>query len=180
MASGELNDQYREELKKRGFRLTSQREVIIKTLIDNSGRHWSVNDLWELAQEEDPTIGIATVYRTVNLLAGLGLLNLVNMDEGFYRFELPGQQMHFHIYCRVCGKVLHMKDEKAKEAEIRRWIEEEGFHFLPQTLELAALCDECRKRVSEGEMGEPPFPGFRRGRMGGSGRGRGRRGNWRP
>lgn len=180
MASGQLSDQYREELRKRGFRLTSQREVIIKILIENSGKHCSVNDLWELAQAEDPSIGIATVYRTVNLLSGLGLLNLVNMEEGFYRFELPGQKMHFHVYCRMCGKVLHMKDEAGKETEIRRWVEEEGFHFLPQTLELAALCEECRREFPLEAAEYPPFPGFRRG-MGGPGinRGRGRRGKWR-
>lgn len=179
MPSGKISSQYLEELKKRGFRLTSQREIIIKALIENSGKHCSVNDLWELAQAEDPTIGIATIYRTVNLLSQLGLLNLVNMEEGFYRFELPGQKMHFHVYCRVCGKVIHLDDESGKENIVRQWVEKQGFHFLPQTLEMAAICDECLKNFPEGDMTETPFMGFGRGRMGGRGQGRGRKGWWR-
>lgn len=179
MLSGKISDQYREELKKRGFRLTSQREIIIRILIENSGKHCSVNDLRELAQAEDPTIGIATIYRTVNLLSRLGLLNLINMEEGFYRFELPGQKMHFHVYCRICGKVIHMEDETGKEAMVRKWVEEEAFHFLPQTLEIAAICDECHRNFPENDIAGPPCSGFGPGRRGGHGRGPGGRGRWR-
>jgi Fur family ferric uptake transcriptional regulator len=151
MADGKLNDQYMEELRKRGFRLTNQRETIIKVLMENSEKHCSISDLWELAREKDPSIGIATIYRTVNLLSDLGLLNLINGEEGFYRFELPDERMHFHIFCKVCGKLIQMKDEAGKEQELHHWIEEEGFHFIPQTLKLPALCDECYKRLSEGK-----------------------------
>ena len=166
-----LNDQYREELRRRGFRLTNQRETIIKVLMNNSGKRCSVSDLWELSREEDPSIGIATVYRTVNLLSNLGLLNLIGSEEGFYRFELPDERTHLHVYCRICGRMIHMKDESEKENIIRRWIDEEGFHFIPQSIELPAICDECFKRLSE----EKEFPPLCGGRIRGR---RGRRRRW--
>ncbi len=145
-------DQYMGLLKSRGFRLTNQRRIIVETLLRKLGTHLNARELLDLAQEEDPSIGIATIYRTIELLNSLGMLNMVNLEEGFLRFEVPDEQMHFHVFCRSCGKTVHLADEESKMAEVKGWAQSEGFDLLPQTFEMAGLCRECRE---EGVLDEP-------------------------
>jgi Fur family ferric uptake transcriptional regulator len=87
----------------------------------------------------------------------------VNLEEGFLRFELPDEQMHFHVFCRSCGKTVHLDDEDKKMAEVKEWAKSEGFELLPQTFEMAGICDKCRE---EGVLDEPfdvvPMGGRRR------------------
>lgn len=143
---------YMGRLKSRGFRLTNQRRVIVETLLRNLGTHLNARELLELAQQEDPSIGIATIYRTIELLSSLGILNMVNLEEGFLRFEVPDEQMHFHVFCRSCGKTVHLPDEEKKMEDVRNWAAAENFELLPQTFEMAGLCRECREK---GVLDEP-------------------------
>lgn len=145
-------EEYLGRLKARGFRLTSQRRVIVETLLRNLGTHLNARELLDLAQRDDPSIGIATIYRTIELLNSLGMLNMVNLEEGFLRFEVPDEQMHFHVFCRSCGKTVHLSEEETKMAEVTRWAGSEGFELLPQTFEMAGICRECRE---EGVLEEP-------------------------
>lgn len=147
-------EDYLDRLRKRGFRMTNQRRIIIETLLRNIGKHPNARELLDLVQQEDDSIGIATVYRTIELLSRMGLLNLINMDEGFSRFEVPDEQMHFHLYCRSCGKVVHLTGEDKKMGTVRKWAQEAGFDILPQTFEIAGICPEC---LNKGVL-EEPFP----------------------
>ena len=147
MQEKRINDsieEYLGRLKSRGFRLTNQRRVIVETLL--LGTHLNARELLELAQKEDPSIGIATIYRTIELLNSLGMLNMVNLEEGFLRFEVPDEQMHFHVFCRSCGKIVHLSDEDKKMSDVGKWAGDEGFDLLPQTFELAGICRECREQ----------------------------------
>lgn len=145
-------EMYMGRLKSLGFRLTNQRRIIVETLLRHLGTHLSARELLELAQREDPSIGIATIYRTIELLNSLGMLNMVNLEEGFLRFEVPDEQMHFHVFCRSCGKLVHLDDENRKMAVVKEWAEREGFELLPQTFEMAVICAECREK---GVLDEP-------------------------
>jgi Fur family ferric uptake transcriptional regulator len=166
-------EEYLGRLKSRGFRLTSQRRVIVETLLRNLGTHLNARELLDLAQRDDPSIGIATIYRTIELLNSLGILNMVNLEEGFLRFEVPDEQMHFHVFCRSCGKTVHLSEEEIKMAEVTRWAGSEGFELLPQTFEMAGLCRECREEgvLEESfESGLSPSGARRRCRRGRCGR----------
>ncbi|ADE56169.1 MULTISPECIES: Fur family transcriptional regulator [Aminobacterium] len=136
-------------LKKAGFRLTNQRQTIIDVLIEGEAEHGNIQLIWEKAHEKDPSIGIATVYRTVGLLSDMGLLYRFSLDEGFERFELPSSSIHFHLYCRCCGKVLHLKHEREKEEIITEWLGEAGFQPIPQSLEFAGMCSDCASKVKD-------------------------------
>lgn len=163
---------YLGRLKSRGFRLTNQRRVIVETLLRNLGTHLNARELLELAQREDVSIGIATIYRTIELLGSLGMLNMVDLEEGFLRFEVPDEQMHFHVFCRSCGKTVHLSDEESKMSDVRKWAGSVGFELLPQTFEMAGLCRECREQgvLEEPYEDNPVVAGggrrYRRGRCG--------------
>lgn len=142
-------DDYLERLREEGLRLTTPRRFIIEALIDSRGRHLNARELMDLVQERDSTVGFATVYRTLELLVGLGMLNRISLEEGFSRYEIPDERMHVHLYCRLCGKTLHLPDEEEKEALVRSWMEGSGFVLLPQTFEIAGVCAECRLCLSD-------------------------------
>ncbi len=155
---------YLERLREEGLRLTAPRRVIIETLLDNLGRHLNARELMDLVQERDGTVGFATVYRTLELLVGLGMLNRISLEEGFSRYEVPDERMHVHLYCRFCGKTVHLPDEAEKEALVRSWMEGSGFVLLPQTFEIAGVCAECRRCLSDESVDVAPCGKICRGR----------------
>ncbi len=71
-----------EKLKGRGLRLTAQREVLFRVIAENLGVPSTVQDIWGKTRYLDPSIGIATVYRTINLLAEMGVVNVIYLNEG--------------------------------------------------------------------------------------------------
>lgn len=169
-------EQYLSRLREQGFRLTTQRRLIIEALLSNLGEHLNARELLALVQEKDPTIGFATVYRTLELLVDMGLLNQMSLAEGFSRYEVPDDRMHFHVYCRFCGQTIHLPEEKQKEDLIRQWVEDTPFDLVPQTFEIAGLCDECKRCIETGEEPAVPCTGCRRRLGRGRGFGGGRRG----
>jgi hypothetical protein len=71
-----------EKLKNRGLRLTAQREVLFRVIAENIGIPSTVQDIWGKTRDLDPSIGIATVYRTINLLSEMGVVNVIYLNEG--------------------------------------------------------------------------------------------------
>lgn len=161
-------EQYLNRLREQGFRLTNQRRLIIEALLSNLGEHLNARELLALVQEKDHTIGFATVYRTLELLVDMDLLNQMSLAEGFSRYEVPDDRMHFHVYCRFCGKTIHLPEEKEKEERVRSWVEETPFDLVPQTFEIAGICHECKSCIETGE--EPALPCTSCRRRGGRGR----------
>lgn len=140
-------EEYLEALRKRGCRRTEQRRLIIETLLESEGEHLNARELMERVQSKDPTIGFATVYRTLIVLGETGLVHSFDQGEGFARFDIPDQAMHFHILCRSCGKMEHLADETAKEKIIEGWVKEAGYEMVPQTFQVFGLCSDCRDKV---------------------------------
>ncbi len=174
-------EQYLNRLREQGFRLTTQRRIIIEALLSHLGQHLNARELLALVQEKDPTMGFATVYRTLELLVDMGLLNQMSLAEGFSRYEVPDDRMHFHVYCRFCGRTIHLPDEEGKEERVRQWVGDTPFDLVPQTFEIAGICEECRNCIDNGQEPALPCTGCRRGRgrgrCYGGGRGRGTQGN---
>jgi len=145
-------EEYLEALRIRGCRRTGQRRVIIETLLESEGEHLNARELMERVQSKDPTIGFATVYRTLFALGETGLVHSFDQGEGFARFDIPQETLHFHVLCRFCGKMVHLKDEAAKQETVTAWIREAGFRIVPQTFQLYGICPECsQKGVSPDE-----------------------------
>lgn len=159
-------EEYLRSLQERGFRITSQRRLIVETILQNWDKHPNIRELLDLIQKKDPSIGLATIYRTVELLVEMGLLHEVNLDEGFSRFEVPREEIHFHTVCRSCGKMVHLKDEAKKGEVVERWAEEMGFAIIPQSIEIFGICPDCLERgLSPTELPQKECRCRRRRRM---------------
>ncbi len=86
---------------------TRQRRAIRK-VIEKAGVPLSPREILDGAQSEVQGIGLATVYRSLKVLAQEGIVEQVEIPGGGTRFELAGKGHHHHFYCRICGKVMEV------------------------------------------------------------------------
>lgn len=156
---------FMEKLKSGGFRVTAQRETLFAVIAESLGGPTSVQEIWEKSRALDPSIGIATVYRTVNLLEEMGVLNVIYLNEGEFRLEMPGAMFHVAAFCRRCGKLRPLGGEAEKQRAVEEWLLEAGMELLPQSLAVAGLCEECRAVMDDCDrFPRCPGPGMGRGR----------------
>jgi len=116
-----------------GIRMTSQRQIILG-VIEGSEDHPDVDQLYRRAVEEDRTISIATVYRTVKLLEEAGVIDRLEFGDGRARYEESGEH-HEHLVDIETGEVIefyHAELEALKEQIAR----EMGYELVDHRLEL--------------------------------------------
>ena len=94
-----------EELRYRGFRITTQREMIINAL-SHSSDHLSAEDIFEQVQEQTQATNIATVYRTLDMLWEEGFANKNDLGEGHIVYAARQHGSHIHLVCRICDQVI--------------------------------------------------------------------------
>lgn len=142
-----LQDLLREKLKEKKLKVTQQRLLVLQTLAENRDKHMTAEDIYEVVRTDYPEIGLATVYRTVQLLREMHLLDRVNLDDGCVRYEirhLPEGEMHHHhhLICRTCGKVIPFEKDllDALEAQIEK---DTGFRVMDHELKFYGQCKEC-------------------------------------
>ena len=130
----------KENLKKKGYKLTPQRRSIVDVIIENEGKHLTAEEIYDEVKKKCPEIGLATVYRTILLLEELNIISrLIHSNE---------THRHHHLICNVCNKVLEVKDDLLDDLEID--IEKEyKFKILDHSLKFYGLCEECQKNLKE-------------------------------
>lgn len=133
-----------QELALRGIRITGQRKILVETIQD-SDRHLDAASLLQLARQRDKGINRATVYRTLELLKKLRLideLDLMHLNGEKHFYEAKTNVDHVHLACFQCGRIEEFTSplfERLK-AEIAR---EKGFHIRVTRLEVGGRCSQC-------------------------------------
>jgi Fur family ferric uptake transcriptional regulator len=136
-----------QELVSRGVRMTHQRRLLVQ-LIQGADRHMDAVELWQQARAKDPTINRVTVYRTLNMLKGLGLvdeLDLLHLEGGRHYYEARSTRDHIHLACLKCGRIQEFESslfEKLK-GQIER---ERRFRIQVVRVEAGGLCDTCQEK----------------------------------
>ena len=117
MEEAEQMDRLREYLGTQGLKFTRQREAIALVFFA-SHEHLSLPELLERAQAEVPSIGYATVYRTMKLLAECGLASEHKFGEANVRYEPTHEgEHHDHIICNQCGTIVEYEDDRIEEIQ---------------------------------------------------------------
>lgn len=95
----------------KGLRRTSQRDVIIRAAF-GTNKHFTADELWELAREIDPSTSRATLYRTLALLVESGLLKEIDLgrDQKCYDPNFIDSPHHNHLICVDCQRVIEFED----------------------------------------------------------------------
>ena len=132
-------------LRDRGLKMTNPREVVLEAFLSVE-HHMSVDELFEAARKLDPSIGQATVFRTIKLLADSGLAQEACRDEGARQYEHAFRHEHHdHLVCVVCGKTIEFRSEEIERTQ-QSIYETWGFEPMSHLLELRGLCPDCRRK----------------------------------
>jgi Fur family ferric uptake transcriptional regulator len=119
-------------------RQTRQRRAI-QEAISEAGAPVSPKEILALAQTRLEGLGMATVYRTLRLLADAGVIQQVEIPGESPRYEIAGKAHHHHFYCRGCGRVFEVDGCPGDFAELAP----RGFALDGHELVLFGLCDRC-------------------------------------
>ncbi|MGE5842103.1 MAG: Fur family transcriptional regulator [Deltaproteobacteria bacterium] len=135
-----------EYLADQGLKSTRQRDEILSMFV-SAGRHVSAEELYLLVRKSNPSIGYATVYRTLKLLASAGLAEARRFEDGYTRYEYRETDGHHHdhLICTRCGKIIEFENERIEhlQQDVAR---KNNFHVLNHKLELYGLCSDCQRK----------------------------------
>lgn len=139
-------------LKENGLKVTSQRIMILEALESRPDKHLTAEEIYELVKEKNPDIGLATVYRTIQLLSELNLIDKLNLDDGYVRYEIGHQRhddkihRHHHLICLNCGKILTFEDDLLDHLE-NNIQETMSFEVIDHEVKLYGYCKDCRENL---------------------------------
>jgi Fur family ferric uptake transcriptional regulator len=130
------------KLSKKGYRLTPQRLMILSA-IENSEDHISAEEIYSQIVAKYPYVNISTVYRTLELLEGLGLVTKTDLGEGRVRYHPADKGHHHHLVCQNCGAIIDLDESvlfPVKEALLRE------YNFVADLRHLAIFgrCKNCQ------------------------------------
>ncbi len=140
-----LLSSFKELLKNNSLKFTRQRELVLKTLYERN-EHFTPEDLYILLKSSYPelNIGIATVYRTLNLLEGSGLATSISFGVAGKKFELANKPHHDHMICKSCGLIIEFQNEKIEQLQLEI-AKMSHFKITSHLMQLRGLCEKCAK-----------------------------------
>jgi len=137
-----------EELQSRGMRVTPQRAIIFEAIEKLEG-HITAEEIFEQVQKVNPYVSLATVYRTLELLLELNLINQTNFGRSQAYFALKDHGPHHHLVCSECGYIEEFADTIFEP--IRTELDKQyGFQAQTDHLSIFGLCRGCRKKGAGG------------------------------
>lgn len=135
------------ELRRRGYRMTPQRQNILHILIE-SGGHFSPSEIFRRAMHSSPGITEATIYRTLDFLAENGMIHPAVVPGGHLEYEIF-KENHHHLVCQECGTETPAENEVVKKA-ILLIEKQSGFRLNKEHLTFAGVCPECSGKETRG------------------------------
>jgi Fur family ferric uptake transcriptional regulator len=130
-------------LKQRGYKITPQRRAVIK-VVTSTQDHLTPNGIYDRIRQHSPGTGLVTIYRTLEILAELGLICEVHTGGNCRSYTTGTQQHHHHLICSGCGVVFDFTGHHLKKLEANL-AEESGFRIDGHLLEFTGLCRTCQK-----------------------------------
>jgi len=147
----------REVLQAHHYKLTPQREATVRVILENVEDHLSAEDVYLLVKEKYPDIGLATVYRTLELLSDLQIVHKLNFGDGVSRYDFRDEDAkhhHHHLICLECGAVDEITEDWLEPIEER--VERQfNFKILDHRLSFHGICWRCqtKKEAVAGQKG---------------------------
>lgn len=135
----------KERLKEKGFKLTPQRRSVLNTILGSEGKHLSAEEIYDLVKKSCPEIGLATVYRTMQVLDELRLVYKHNFDDGRTRYEITQNEdhQHHHLVCKKCGKVIEVEEDLLEQLETQ--VENKySFSITDHNVKFFGYCNNCK------------------------------------
>jgi len=129
-----------EELEKK-IRLTTQRQVLLEEL-RKATTHPSAGELYDMVRQRLPNIGLATVYRNLELLSEYGFIKILGFEGEQKRFD-GNTSPHYHIRCNNCGRVDDMLFPWLDDLDVQA-ADSCGYTILGHNIEFHGICPDCQ------------------------------------
>ena len=129
-----------EALRKKGYKATPQRIAICRFAL-NSRDHPSAQQIYEEVKKIHPTVSLATVYKTLQVLKNLDLIQEINLPQGQARFD-SYMEPHINLVCLQCGSILDLDDASAIELT-GRIAAATKFRPKGQRIDIFGTCKRC-------------------------------------
>jgi Fur family ferric uptake transcriptional regulator len=135
-----------EALDRAGYRLTRPRRAVAELIVEHDG-HFTASELVSTAQDRRLGIGRATIFRALDLLTDLGVVERLDLPTGDHAYVPCAPAHHHHVVCSRCGRATEVEDCGVSEAvgEIAR---RSGYRIDVHRLELFGLCRHCQRKTS--------------------------------
>jgi len=131
-----------EILRERGLRLTPQRQLILEAVHELG--HATPEQVHNYVRERVAGVNITTVYRTLELLEELGLVNHTHLSHGSPTYHATGEDQHVHLVCRGCGSIGEV-DPSVMLPVTERLRDEQGFRVDVGHVSLFGECGNCKE-----------------------------------
>jgi Fur family ferric uptake transcriptional regulator len=138
---------FREQLKKKGLRLTSQRKLVLEVLHHQDGPV-SADMVYDLVHQIDLNLDRSTIYRTLDLLKEFGIVQQIQSNDRYHFYEHTGTtQPHIHMVCQKCGKIFIVEQQLFDN--IQQSLENKlGFTPDWSQMTIPGLCEKCQTNLS--------------------------------
>ncbi len=155
MASEVVENQTKRSQSKDSFRMTLPRKLILQCLRE-AENYLTADDIFVALYPEYPGIGLATIYRTLNLLEEYEMINKVNLGDGKARFALTEEEeaaRNYHqLICKRCFKVIKIDEFSESEIDCFSSVEQqyaEQFNFTIEShiVQYYGVCEECAAKA---------------------------------
>jgi len=127
-------------------RNTRQRQAVM-VLLNQLTEFKSAQDIHALLRAEGQTVGLTTVYRTLQTLADARQVDVIRADDGEARYRRCTPDHHHHLVCRSCGRTVEVDDPT-----VEHWAEEvarrHDFTDISHTVEIYGTCSNCAKATA--------------------------------
>jgi Fe2+ or Zn2+ uptake regulation protein len=126
-------------------RHTRPRRLIADRLVElaTSGANFTIDELWQEMRELDPHLGRATVYRSVEKLVTMGLLDRVEFADGTHHYRVCGENHHHHLTCTQCHRVVEV-DACLPVDQLKAIGYKTNFDIEGHSITLFGRCESCR------------------------------------
>jgi Fur family transcriptional regulator, ferric uptake regulator len=137
-----MSDDSIKVIKERGYRLTPQRQIILD-ILQETGGHYTPEEVYQRVQTKSSAINRTTVYRTLDFLVRLGLVSTAHVQGNQVIYELASEHPHHHLVCQSCDHI-EMIDHEMIATLFSDLEERSGFKISTDHLVLFGICPDCR------------------------------------
>jgi len=137
-----VSQDIRKALRGPGLRVTNQRALILEVIRKGQG-HLDADEIYRRAREKKPRLSLSTVYRTLQTLKRLGLVEELHFDDEHHHYEVKPPTEHHHLLCLGCGRVIEF--EYPLTHLVKRDITQaRGFEITGSEVKITGYCSQCR------------------------------------
>jgi len=130
------------ELNAHGFKDTQQRRAVLSVVVA-SGEYLSPAEVYAKAKVACPRIGLTTVYRTLEILADLGVVRRVHLQQGCHSYALASAGHRHHVICSTCQGTIEFEGCDLSEV-VQSAVHQTGFRVEGHWLQLFGTCPACQ------------------------------------